>query len=437
MTKDQAVVPEARSGPVPELATSPEVITAAADDFGHLVHRVPAAVVRPRTAGEVAELVRYANATRLSVRARGGGHSVAGQAQCDGIVCDLTLLDQVLEVGDRFVSVAGGARWSAVLSATLAHGLTPPVLPDYLELTVGGTLSAGGIGGGSFVHGPQVDHVLELDVVTSSGSLVTCSPDVCSEVFYGALAGQGKNGIITRAVIPVVAAPERVRRYTITVPDLDAMLACQEQAVSSGRFGFVGGEIAADGPAAWTYLVEAGAFWSGSAPADPPVVPGSGSVETEDLSYLDFCERMLPGVRLLASTGDWYRPHPWFMVFLPSHLVAGYVAEALSEMLPDTLGPLPMLLDPLRRGPVPAPGLRTPDGMFYSFSVLRTVRDDPFLVQAALTHNAVLAARARLAGGYDHSISALPFSPGSMMPALLTRPASGRPSAMISAAARR
>jgi hypothetical protein len=33
--------------------------------------------------------------------------------------------------------------------------------------------------------------------------------------------------------------------------------------------------------------------------------------------------------------------------------------------------------------------------------VLRTGRDVPMLLNAALTHNALLAARARLAGGYD------------------------------------
>src|SRR5437588_9356342 len=109
--------------------TSPEAITAVADDFGHIVHRVPAA---------------------------------------------------------------------------LEHRLTPPVLTDYLELTVGGTLSAGGIGGTSHRHGPQVDHVRELEVVTGTGEIVTCSPASNTAVFSGALAGYGQAGIITRATIPLI-----------------------------------------------------------------------------------------------------------------------------------------------------------------------------------------------------------------------------------------
>jgi cytokinin dehydrogenase len=400
-------VPDPRL-PVPLLA-SPDVLTAAAEDFGHLVHKVPAFVARPSTAGEVADLVRYADGAGLEVRARGAGHAVAGQSQCDGIVCDVSALDHVFEIGQSSVSVGAGARWSTVLAATLAHGLTPPVLTDYLELSVGGTLSAGGIGGASFIHGPQADHVLELDVVTAGGSVVTCSPTTEPDVFYGVLGKQGRGGIITRAVIPLVPAPERVRRYTVTLPDVYALTGWQTQAMLSGQFGYLEGQIAQDETGNWTYAAEAAAFQEADV---PPVASGSGQVEIQELSYLDFCNRMLPGVRLLAGTGDWYRPHPWFSVFLPPGMVTGYVMEALGELLPVTLGPIPMLLYPLQRGPVPAPGLKTPDGIFYSFTILRTVRDMPMLVNAALGHNALLGMRARLAGANDYSITALPYSSG-------------------------
>jgi cytokinin dehydrogenase len=87
---------------------------------------------------------------------------------------------------------------------------------------------------------------------------------------------------------------------------------------------------------------------------------------------------MVPGVRLLAATGDWYRPHPWLSVFLPVDAVEQYVNDALAMLTPETLGPIPMLLYPLRRGPVPPPGLATPAGeeTFFMFSILRTASTD-------------------------------------------------------------
>ena len=65
--------------------------------------------------------------------------------------------------------VGAGATWRAVLGATLARGLTPPVLTNYLGLSVGGTLAVGGIGGTSSRYGMQTDNVLALDVVTGDG----------------------------------------------------------------------------------------------------------------------------------------------------------------------------------------------------------------------------------------------------------------------------
>ena len=41
---------------------------------------------------------------------------------------------------DRVV-VDAGATWREVVEATLPHGRTPPVLTDYLDLSVGGTLA--------------------------------------------------------------------------------------------------------------------------------------------------------------------------------------------------------------------------------------------------------------------------------------------------------
>ena len=69
---------------------------------------------------------------------------------------------------DRVV-VDAGATWKSVLDATLTQGLTPPVLTNYLGLSVGGTIAVGGIGGSSSRYGMQTDNVLELDVVTGDG----------------------------------------------------------------------------------------------------------------------------------------------------------------------------------------------------------------------------------------------------------------------------
>ena len=131
---------------------------------------------------------------------------------------------------------------------------------------------------------------------------------------------------------------------------------------------------------------------------------------TEDTDYLTFCHRLLPGIRLLAEAGDWYRPHPWFSAFLPSDATEWYVADVLRTLTPETLGPIPTLLYPLRRGPIPAPGLATPaadtDGLFYTLSILRTVTGGPDATAAALAGNQSLARAVIEIGGTVYPITA-------------------------------
>lgn len=375
-------------------------ITAVADDFGHLVHKVPAIVARPGNLMEITRVVMDAVERGVTVVPRGAGHSVYGQAQCDGgIVCDLARLDDVFVHRSKLIAGAG-ATWSQVLDTALRHGLTPPVLTDYLGLTVGGTLSAGGIGGGSHRYGPQVDTVAELMVVTAAGELVRCSPLRRPEVFFAALAAGGRGGIIMWATFPGVTARQHARVQQIPHQSVSDLVAAQLRLASEGHVDHLEGQITLNEAGGWRFTAEVASFHDGDV---------LSLDAAEDMSYLAFCQRMTPGVRLLAATGDWYRPHPWISVFLPAATVEQYVNDALAELTPETLGPIPMLLYPMRRGPVPAPGLETPAGadLFFAFTILRTTATDS-ATQAALAQNTRLAEAAVAAGGTVYSISAVP-----------------------------
>ena len=134
-----------------------------ADDFGRMVHRTPAAVVRPRSIDDVAHTLRWANGLGCRVAPYGRGHSVWGRSQVDaGVVLDMTSLDGIHAVAPDRVTVDAGATWRDVLAATLPQGRTPPVLTDYLDLSVGGTLVVGGVGGTTPTFGMQCDNVLIL-----------------------------------------------------------------------------------------------------------------------------------------------------------------------------------------------------------------------------------------------------------------------------------
>src|SRR4029453_1014256 len=56
---------------------------ATADDFGHIVHRLPLAVLKPGSIEDIVKLVQFTNRRGLKVAMRGNGHAIFGQAQVD------------------------------------------------------------------------------------------------------------------------------------------------------------------------------------------------------------------------------------------------------------------------------------------------------------------------------------------------------------------
>ena len=161
----------------------------AVDNGGH-VRRSPIAVLKAQSVDDVVRAIAYANKHGLKIAMRGQGHSQYGQSQVEGgIVINSSLLNAVHWPENDAIDAQPGALWGDVAKVTLDKSLTPPVMPDAMMLTVGGTLSVGGIGETSYRYGAQVDNVFELDVVTGAGELMTCSPERNDELFYMTLAG--------------------------------------------------------------------------------------------------------------------------------------------------------------------------------------------------------------------------------------------------------
>jgi FAD/FMN-containing dehydrogenase len=230
---------------------------AAADDFGHLVQRAPKAVLLPASDRDIAATIRWAAARGLKVSPRGQGHSVFGRSQAPhGIVIDMTQLRAVHTVaGDRIV-VDAGATWRDVLAATLPHGLTPPVLTEYLQLSVGGTLAVGGVGGTTSRFGVQSDNVLELEVVTGRGRRLRCSPEHRAELFDAVRAGLGQVAVVTRATLKLVRAPQSVRRFALTYPNLTTMLHDTRLLAADDRFDAVQGAARPSPSGGWAFALE-------------------------------------------------------------------------------------------------------------------------------------------------------------------------------------
>ncbi|KAK6147707.1 hypothetical protein DH2020_018619 [Rehmannia glutinosa] len=232
------------------LRNDSNAIKEASNDYGNIIHEIPSAVLYPSSVNEIIDLIRSSNNGRpapFTVAAKGRGHSVRGQAMArGGVVVDMTSLSKIkdgigIRVSGNYADVGGEQLWIDVLRATLEQGLAPVSWTDYLYLSVGGTLSNAGISGQSFLRGPQISNVLELDVVTGKGDFVTCSPNRNPGLFFGVLGGLGQFGIITRARIILEKAPTRVKWVRLIYSDFSTFTRDQEQLISSNAPNYVEG----------------------------------------------------------------------------------------------------------------------------------------------------------------------------------------------------
>ena len=92
---------------------------------------------------------------------------------------DATAFDGVLSVDPaaRTADVLGMTTYGRLVDATLPHGLVPLVVPQLRTITLGGAVTGLGIESTSFRHGLPHESVLDMDVLTGDGRVLTVDPD--------------------------------------------------------------------------------------------------------------------------------------------------------------------------------------------------------------------------------------------------------------------
>lgn len=401
------------------VSTDPGVRAAAAEDFGRLIRKPPRAVLKASSGADIAGVIKGARNQGLKVAARGQGHSTYGRAlAADGVVIDMGGLNAIRHIESDRIVVDAGTAWSSVLDATLAQGLTPPVLTNYLGLSVGGTIAVGGIGASSSRHGMQTDHVVELDVVTGDGDELTCSAAANRELFDGVRAGLGQCGIITRATLRLRRAPERVRRYQLFYPDLSSLTADQRRVLTEGRFDQLQGAMLPDGRGGWRYQLEAALFYDREAAPDDHAAlaelsDNRSSAVTADLTYREDALAFAKFEEVLRSNGQWFNPKPWLLTFLRGSNAEQVAREILAGLTAGEIGPFGRITYyPLLTGAFRTPLVRLPEeGVVFPFNVIRIpTSNDPVAMERMVAQNRALYDRIRKAGGVQYPVGAFAMS---------------------------
>lgn len=392
-----------------------------AQDAGRYLTRPPHAVLRPGSVADIQAMIRFCRRRRIPVAARGLANTTHGQGLVSGLQIETRPLKDLHIDGDRAV-VGAGTTWLELTNAAYARGLTPPALTGYIGLTIGGTLSLGGVPP-AIQTGAQVDSVLDLDVVTGTGELVRCSAEHRRDLFEAALGGLGQFGIITRATVRLVKAPAKVRGHELAYTDHAAFFQDVRTLIRRGEITELYGDWWRPGEHGETVHLNAFTFYDTDNPPDDAHIlrgltqPPERAVVTDN-DFLPHVTRIDTAVDQLREVLDWdNRIKPWVTLWLPESTIEAYVRDVVPSLRPRDVGEAGFVLMYVhRRSQLTRPSLRLADedgsDWVYLFTLMTsgTVGDVAF-GNEMVKRNRRLYDKARALGGRRYPIESVDFGP--------------------------
>jgi FAD/FMN-containing dehydrogenase len=146
---------------------------------------------------------------------------------------DVIAVDPVARTAD----VQGVCTYERLVDATLVHGLVPLVVPQLKTITLGGAVTGLGIESTSFRSGLPHESVLEMDILTGAGELVTARPEgEHADLFHGFPNSYGTLGYATRLRIALEEAAPTVALRHVRFHDVDTLVAAVGRVVDDAAW---------------------------------------------------------------------------------------------------------------------------------------------------------------------------------------------------------
>jgi len=176
---------------------------------------LPAAIVYPETAGEVAALFDLARTHRFKLVPYGGGSGIVGGTALPGaVILDLKRFDAIaVDPENRTVTVGAGINHRLLEERLNLLGWTSGHFPQSMNsASTGGLIATASIGTFSGRYGKMEDMVVALEVVLPDGQIYRTKSiprrstgPALNSLFIG---GEGAFGIITQATLKIWPIPE-------------------------------------------------------------------------------------------------------------------------------------------------------------------------------------------------------------------------------------
>lgn len=162
------------------------------------IDRRPAIIARCAGAADVIACVRFAREHDVLISVRGGGHSIAGKAVCDGgLMIDLSGMKGIrVDPAKRAVRAEPGLILGEFDRETQAFGLAT-TMGVISRTGISGLTLGGGLGWLARKYALACDNLISVDVITADGRLLIASATQNEDLFWGVRGGGGNFGIVT------------------------------------------------------------------------------------------------------------------------------------------------------------------------------------------------------------------------------------------------
>ena len=134
----------------------------------------------------------------------------------------------------RTADVAGMCTYEDLVAATLPYGLSPMVVPQLKTITLGGAVTGLGIESASFRNGLPHESVLEMDILTGTGDVVTARRDLCSDLFHAFPNSYGTLGYSVRLKIELESVKPFVALRHLRFHSLEDLVAAMDRVIETG-----------------------------------------------------------------------------------------------------------------------------------------------------------------------------------------------------------
>jgi glycolate oxidase len=204
---------------------------------------VPALVVMPEDAEQLAAVVRACAEHRVPYVARGSGTGLSGGAlpHAEGVLVVTSRMRSIIDLrpDDQRAVVEPGVINLDVTRAATPHGYYYAPDPSSQQIcSIGGNVAENSGGAHCLKYGFTTNHVLGADLVTPQGELVALggsAPDAPGYDLLGAVVGsEGTLGIVTSVTVRLVRLPEEVRTVLVGFASTDQAGAAVSAIIAAG-----------------------------------------------------------------------------------------------------------------------------------------------------------------------------------------------------------